>query len=59
MFEKNLLSYNQTKKAGKCPKCGNDVAVSLIKTPSRDNLEIRCESCEKSELFSGIFNKTK
>ena len=57
MFENNLLSYDQTGKAGKCPKCGKDVTVSLIKTPSRDNVEIMCEHCGKSEFFSGVFKE--
>lgn len=59
MFEKNMLLYLHTGNAGACPVCGEKLIVNIIKTPSRDSVDIRCDKCQKADFFSGVFKESK
>ena len=54
MFTNNLIQYCKKGDAGQCPFCGNSLKVDKVPTPTRENLVITCESCNKSDFFSGV-----
>lgn len=54
MFTENIIQYFKTGNAGACPRCGSELTVNIIETPTRDNYNIVCKNCNKSSLFSGV-----
>ena len=56
MFTQNLIDYYKTGTPGKCITCGNNLTIEIIKTSIRNNCVIRCEFCEKEEIFVGTTN---
>ena len=58
MFTQNLIEYCKTDNAGLCPMCHRKLKVEVITTPARDNINIICENCEKSEFFTGTIKKS-
>ena len=53
MFEQNLIEYCKTGQIGNCPNCGSKLTVEKYETPIRDNLLIKCPSCNKEGYFTG------
>jgi len=53
MFLENLIQYENSGSAGKCPKCGSTVTVELFKSSTRDSVQISCDKCDKFEFFTG------
>jgi transcription elongation factor Elf1 len=52
---KNLISYSDSKSAGKCPVCGHDkIKVTEHVHGNRKSLTFICESCSASDHFDGM-----
>lgn len=55
----NLLLYEKTGEAGKCPYCSSDEVKSEIHNYGRRSVTFQCEKCGKSEHFDGITEANK
>lgn len=54
VWVKNLISYNNTGNAGKCPKCKSEhIKVEKYKR----SLTFKCESCGNTGHFDGVVAK--
>lgn len=55
---KNLISYNYSKDAGKCPKCNKgNVEVMEHVHGNRKSYTFTCKDCEATMHFDGIATK--
>lgn len=51
----NLISYCDTGKTGKCPKCGCEkIKVTKHKNGGKNSLTFMCENCGSSDHFDGV-----
>ena len=53
MFTKNIVKYFDSGEAGNCPICGQKLLIKVYKTPIRDNFDITCSKCQKTQYFVG------
>lgn len=57
-WTKNLISFCDSKDAGKCPKCKKDgVQVTEHQYGNRKSLTFYCKDCKASIHFDGVATK--
>ena len=57
MFEENLIQYALDGNIGLCPVCKKPLSVEKIDGNERDNAQVSCKRCNKSEFYTGTIKK--
>lgn len=56
----NLIKYNRSGQAGKCPKCGDEnVTATEHKNGNRLSITFECKKCKAFEHFDGTTTENK